>query len=113
MTKVVNVYYHAYDVYVGNPQGGTDPRELQPGEYGFLGNPWNHLSDPGEAQRKYEKYFLQRVRKDRRFRLAVLSLQGQRLGCFCEEGQGCHADFLKRWLEAQALASRQRSKHRA
>jgi hypothetical protein len=103
-TAIVNLYNEGYDVYVGSPRDGLDPREVQPGDYGFLGNPFADMADSDEAIAAYRDYFLDRVRNDRRFRLAVLAIRGKRLGCFCEEGERCHAEAIAEWLEGQRKA---------
>lgn len=103
-TQVVNIYASSYDVYTGSPQTGVDPRDIPPGQYGFLGNPFQDSSDPQEAAEMFREYFLQRVGEDRRFRLAVIAIWGKKLGCFCEEGETCHADVVAEWLEGQRKA---------
>lgn len=103
-TRIVNVYEESYDVYVGSPYDGISPKDIQPGEYGFLGNPYEDMADSKEALELYCKYFAERLANDRRFRFAVLAIRGKRLGCFCEEGEHCHADIIVRWLERQGQA---------
>lgn len=104
VTQTVNVYEESYDVYVGSPSDGISPQDIQPGEYGFLGNPFEDISDKKESIDLYCKYFAERLAKDRRFRFAVLAIRGKRLGCFCEEGETCHADIIVRWLEKHRKA---------
>lgn len=98
-TQVVNIYTHQFDAFIGEPHDERDPRTLRVGEHGFLGNPFRDGS-PEENLARYEAYFLERVRTDRRFRLAVLSLYGKRLGCYCE-GDACHGEIIAEWLEGQ------------
>lgn len=107
VTRTVNIYREGYDVYVGSPKPGVNPRDVAPGQYGFLGNPYADLLDEEERTSLYREYFLQRVKDDRRFRLAVLAIRGRRLGCFCEEGESCHADVIAEWLEPHAKAHHQ------
>lgn len=106
-TRIVNVYRQGYDVYAGSPQNGVSPRDVSPGQFGFLGNPFEDSCDEQERLVNYREYFLDRIRNDRRFRLAVLAIRGKRLGCFCEEGQSCHADIISDWLEGNRDAHRQ------
>jgi hypothetical protein len=106
-TRIVNVYRGGYDVYVGSPQSGIKPEEIAPGEYGFLGNPFEDICDPDDRMARYREYFLDRVAEDRRFRLAVLAIRGKRLGCFCEDGQSCHAEVIAEWLEIHRDAHHQ------
>lgn len=103
-TRIVNIYRDGYDVYVGSPRDGTDPRDIAPGAYGFLGNPFADMADPQESIEAFREYFVERLRTDRQFRLAVLAIRGKRLGCFCEEGESCHADVIAEWLEGQRKA---------
>ena len=103
-TRIVNVYQQGYDVYAGSPQDGVSPEGIAPGQYGFLGNPFEDSCDPEERLSRYREYFLDRVRADRRFRLAVLAIRGKRLGCFCEDGESCHADVISEWLEVHREA---------
>lgn len=106
-TKVVNIYESSYDVYVGSTQSGTDPRKIPPGQYGFLANPFQDSCDQDESLELFREYFLERVGSDRRFRLAVISVWGKRLGCFCVDGEICHADIIAEWLETQRQAHHQ------
>lgn len=100
-TKVVNLYNESYDVYAGSPQSGIDPQEIAPGQYGFLGNPYQDSCDHEESLYLFQEYFMGRLKSDRQFRLAVLSIRGKKLGCFCEHGERCHADIVADWLEGQ------------
>lgn len=104
-TKVVHIYGAPFHAYIGSPHDEGDPRELRVGEYGFLGNPFTD-GTPEENLARFEAYFRERVRSDRRFRLAVLSLYGRNLGCICD-GESCHGEVIADWLEEQ------RSQHRA
>ena len=97
-TRLVDIFTSPYEAYIGGPHDGSDPRELEPGQLGFLGNPFT----PGSLEdrlARFEDYFKQRMADDQRFRLAVLSLYGRRLGCFCED-ERCHGEIIADWLEA-------------
>lgn len=95
-TKVCNIYESSYDCYVGPPHDGRDPRELQVGQLGWLANPFIDGSVE-ENNRLFERYFIERVSSDKRFKLGVLSLYGRRLGCLCD-GEDCHALAVTNWL---------------
>jgi len=98
-TQIVDLFRESYDVYVGCPRDGVDPRELAPGTPGFLGNPFVE-GTPEENLNRYRNYFMDRVLNDRRFKLAVLSLYGRRLGCICSLSS-CHAQVIVQWLHSQ------------
>lgn len=98
-TRLVNLFASSYDAYVGSPSDGTDPRQVPPGAPGFLGNPFEDGTSEDNLIR-FRHYFLDRVSHDRRFRLAVLSLYGRRLGCTCEQpDENCHGTVIVEWLE--------------
>jgi hypothetical protein len=100
-SEIVNVFREAYDVYVGSPSDGKDPREVPPGGYGFLGNPFTE-GDQEEQIELFRDYFLKRIEEDRQFRLAVQAIRGRRLGCFCSPST-CHAQVIVSYLDARHL----------
>jgi hypothetical protein len=93
----VDLFSEAYDVYMGCPSDKTDPREIEPGHPGFLGNPFYDGSFQ-ENLLWFKHYFLERLERDRRFRKSVLSLHGCRLGCVCDIGTYCHAHIVADWI---------------
>ncbi len=95
-TRIVDMFGSAYDVYIGGPHDGSDPRLLAPGQLGFLGNPFTSGSLEDRLS-CFEAYFDERTSSDRRFLLAVLSLYGKRLGCMCED-ERCHGELIVAWL---------------
>lgn len=99
-TRVVNLFAHPYQSYVGKRSDGSDPREVRVGDPGFLGNPFEDGTGEDNYLR-FKHYFLERVDNDRRFRLAVLSLYGRNLGCVCEQPcENCHANVIVEWIDA-------------
>jgi len=101
-TSVVNIYHKLpYDSYIGRPRGGRDPRDVPPGEYGFLGNPFPLGKDNREESiANFRTYFLDRVERDAAFREAVLRCRDKTLACFCKP-KSCHGDVIAAWLDAQ------------
>lgn len=101
-TKLVNLFSSSFDVYIDSPfseDDSVDPRDLRPGEYGFLGNPFKS-GTVNENLEKYEEYFLERVKTDRYFYRAVLSLYGKRLGCLGDPSVS-HGKTILKWLHYQ------------
>ena len=101
MTEVVNIYHKLpYDVYIGRPRGGVDPRNVTPGEYGFLGNPFPMGKDNrDESIAKFKQYFLDRLQHDETFRQAVLKLKDKTLACFCAP-RACHGHVIAEYLDS-------------
>lgn len=99
-TRVVNIKSDPYDVYIGRAGKGQD---------GYFGNPYRIggycqrcellLPEAKDAVRCFKHYFLERLRTDHSFKIAVLSLDGKVLGCFCKPGP-CHGDVIAEWLES-------------
>jgi hypothetical protein len=99
--SVVNLFRNPYDVYIGSPRDGRDPREIQPGAPGFLGNPFT-TGTPEENLEDFRRYFRRRLQSDRQFRLAVAAIRGRRLGCVClEDEPHCHGHVISDWLEGR------------
>ena len=108
-TKVVNLSNETYDVYIGR---GIEyhthmlARDIKSGEEGWLGNPhpigWcdicstYHTRD--ECIQKFKEDFYKKIKSDAGFKKSVLSLQGNRLGCYCKP-KNCHGDIIKQWIE--------------
>lgn len=84
-TKVVNRRAEKFDVYIG--RGSS------------FGNPFVIGVDGTreEVIEKYREWFQNRLRNDR-FRRAVESLRGKRLGCYCKPF-ACHGDVIVEYLE--------------
>jgi hypothetical protein len=105
-TTVVNMHHKVpFDVYCGRPRGGRDPRQVPPGQPGFLGNPFPLGSDSREESiARFREYFLARVESDERFRASVLACRGKTLACFCKP-RACHVDVVAAWLDAEGPQS--------
>jgi len=103
-TTVVNIYHKLpYSIYGGRPRGGRNPRDVPPGEYGFLGNPFPMGKDDREESiAKFRTYFLDRVESDLPFREAVLSARDKAIACFCKP-KSCHCDVIAEWLDEQPV----------
>ena len=85
MTRVVNKYREAYDVYIGRPSIFGNPFSVK--EYGREG-----------CIAKYKDYFYERIASDVKFKEAVLKLKDKTLGCFCKP-LACHGDVIKEYLD--------------
>ena len=90
MTRVVNIRYNLYDVYIGRAGHGQD---------GYFGNPFP-LED--ETQRfevlaQYREYFYKRLAEDPEFKRRIHELRGKVLGCFCKP-KTCHGDIIAHYL---------------
>lgn len=96
-TELVNLFSSSYDIYIDLPTSNTDPRDLAPGEYGFLGNPFQEEENSNE---KFANYFLNRVQKDPYFARAVRAMYGKRLGCLGEPSDS-HGQVILKWLEKE------------
>jgi hypothetical protein len=98
-TVPVNLFVSSYDVYVDGPDDGRDPREIPVGQPGFLGNPFSDGSAEDNLY-QYKRYFLERISTDDRFKKAVMSIYGLRLGCVSDPDQYSHGRFVAEWLNA-------------
>jgi hypothetical protein len=89
-TKVVNMKYEEFDVYIGRAGRGQD---------GYFGNPF--VLQVGEARgsslEKYRVYFHDRLKTDPEFRKRTLELKGKTLGCFCKPYPS-HGDIIAEYL---------------
>ena len=104
-TRVTNVKYHRFDVYVGQRM----PRELyRTGETdGVFGNKFHHLKDFDSNGwrawvKPYVDYLFARLQTEPKFFAAVQGLHGKALGCWCKNVDLesphqplCHGDILK------------------
>lgn len=88
MTTVVNIRHEQFDEYCGRGS--------------IFGNPFEIGLD-GERERVIERYrnWFYHTIKDNRFKEAVLSLRGKKLGCFCKQLDkevACHVDVIVEYL---------------
>jgi hypothetical protein len=98
MTEIVNLRTDKFDVKITrHPRLGV----TEPPNFGCFGNPYPvEQFGREECIARYREYFYHRVEHDEPFRLAVLSLQGKKLACFCKP-LACHGDIIKGWLDGQ------------
>jgi hypothetical protein len=96
-TELVNLFSSSYDIYIDLPATNTDPRTLAPGEYGFLGNPFEGEDDGNE---KFKSYFLKRVNNDPYFARSVRAMYGKRLGCLGDP-RDSHGQIVLNWIERE------------
>jgi hypothetical protein len=89
-TRVVNLKYTDYDVYIGRAGKGKD---------GYFGNPFPIVKGArrGSTIAAYRGYFYQRLKDDPEFKRRVLELKGKALGCFCKPAE-CHGDVIAEYL---------------
>ena len=89
-TRVVNIKYEEYDVYIGRAGRGQD---------GYFGNPFPLLpgQSRGSSLDKYKVYFYDRLKTDPEFREKIHGLKGKTLGCFCKP-YPCHGDIIAEYL---------------
>ena len=109
-TRVVNLNHEEYDVYIGR---GSNPRVhmltegIRPGEEGWLGNPhpigWCAICGREHTREdcieEFRKDFYEKLSRDPEFKMAVLSLKGKRLGCYCKPKK-CHGDVIRDYIES-------------
>ncbi|GHV53437.1 hypothetical protein FACS1894181_17240 [Bacteroidia bacterium] len=86
MTKTVNIYASAFDVYIGRAGKGQD---------GYSGNPFRLRAgeDRGATIERYREYFHNRLETDPEFKRRVHELKGRTLGCFCKP-YPCHGGVI-------------------
>jgi hypothetical protein len=91
-TKVVNIRYEEYDVYIGRKGRGHD---------GYFGNPFvlQIGEQRGSSLEKYRVYFYERLETDPEFRRRIHELKGKTLGCFCKP-YPCHGDIIAEYLKS-------------
>jgi hypothetical protein len=89
-TKVVNMKYEDFDVYIGRAGRGQD---------GYFGNPFVlQVGEPrGSSLEKYRVHFHERLKTDPEFRKRINELKGKTLGCFCKP-YPCHGDIIAEYL---------------
>lgn len=100
-TRVANIKYQDYDVYVGRAGKGHD---------GYFGNPIKPYKlcqvcgardhHPGETIDCFATYFAERIAVDAEYRRRVFELKDKVLGCFCHPKK-CHAKVIAAWLDAR------------
>jgi uncharacterized small protein (DUF1192 family) len=103
-TRVGHCRRDDIDVYIGRGNAGQDVTNSEPGEHGWLGNPF-HVEDYGleGCIERFRDVFETRLQEDEAFRRAVRRLAGQTLGCWCRrvdaDGPACHGDVIAEWAD--------------
>jgi len=97
MTKVVNLNFEKYDVYIGRPGHGKD---------GYFGNKHpvdrycpicKKIHTRAEAIAAFKVDFYSRIENDKQYKQRILALKDKVLGCFCKPGK-CHGDIIAEFL---------------
>lgn len=108
-TKVVNLFYEEYDVYIGRKDGFNNS--------GIYGNPFyigQEIDLTGDGKKTivdrkmsiqlYGLFFAHMIiRQDDigdYFRKRIKELKGKQLGCFCKPKE-CHGDVIVKYLEEE------------
>lgn len=86
MTKIVHIRREKYDVYIGRPGPWGNPFVI--GRYG----------DRDRCIDAYEFQLRQELAQSSERRMALLALDGKRLGCYCAPRR-CHGDVLIKLIE--------------
>lgn len=106
MTRIVNIKFEEFDLYIGRPGKGQS---------GYYGNPHNigyckickKEHDREECLKEYKKYFYNRINNDPKFKEKILELKDKTLGCFCKTPLDptikCHGDIIKEYLDGQTV----------
>lgn len=98
MTKVVNLKFEPYEVYIGRAGHGKD---------GYFGNPHpvdrycslcRTIHNRTEAIAAFKVDFYSRIEHDSQYKQRILALKDKTLGCFCKPGK-CHGDIIVEYLE--------------
>lgn len=99
------------DTYIGRGYDQVALGDVDPGEKGWLGNPWTVEECDGgreEAIARYNVAFKAKLRSDEEFRSAVAELQGDTLGCWCQAEQEdpedddtnrCHGEVIAHYVD--------------
>ena len=85
MCYVVNIRKEVADVYIGRPS--------------MFGNPFamRDESQRNDVVEKFKKYFFKRLKSDSKFAIAVDSLKGKKIGCYCAPRR-CHGHVIAQYL---------------
>ena len=86
MTRVVHCKKEPYDVYIGRPTIFGNPHRI------------SAKMDRPTVIALYRTYLRERMKRDEKFRNAILSLKGKVIGCWCKPLQ-CHGDVIVEIVE--------------
>lgn len=96
-TKVVNIRYDQYDVYIGRPGKG---------EEGYFGNPilLKNSQTKGSTIDEFRKYFYNRIENDLVFKQRVeVELLNKRLGCFCKQKEITNPTEIQKLIKTKNI----------
>lgn len=94
-TKVVNVHYQPFDVYIGRQHGKYHPKGDSIWHNPFITGQDGTRED---VIRLYEEYIRARLQQGNISVRDLLRLRGKKLGCFCKP-RDCHGDVLLKLIE--------------
>ena len=94
-TKVVNVHYQPFDVYIGRQHGKYHPKGDSIWHNPFITGQDGTRED---VIRLYEEYIRARLQQGNISVRDLLRLRGKKLGCFCKP-KDCHGDVLLKLIE--------------
>ena len=103
-TTVINIRHtKLYDVYIGRPSLFGNPFKMGPG------------CTREQSVAQFEDYFHRRVKRDLAFRVAVASLRGKVLGCYCKQlthHVACHGDVYADYLNMEGRDGKQERRNK-
>ena len=96
-TRVVNIRWDKYDIYIGRAGKGMD---------GFFGNPHvigyckicQRHHDREDAIEAFRQEFIAKINSDDFYKKSINLLRGKVLGCFCKP-EACHGDVYTDYFE--------------
>lgn len=91
--------------YIGRGRNQCSMADTEPGSRGWLGNPYT-VEEYGRERclELFEKHFARKLLIDKSFCRAILTMLGNRLGCWCrrfdEDSPACHGDIIVEYARA-------------
>lgn len=105
-TRVGHTKADPTDTYIGRGPGGRHLHTTEEiGARGWLGNPYPVGDDYTREQSiaEFREDFEHRLEHDPAFREAVAALDGDHLGCWCQQldddAPACHGEVIAEWVE--------------
>ena len=104
-TQVGHCKADEMDEYVGRGPGGRDMLSAEePGQHGWLGNPFTVKTYGREGSiKRFRTVFVDKLERDEEFREAVSDLSGKVLGCWCQrledDEPACHAEVISKYAD--------------
>jgi hypothetical protein len=88
------------DLYVGRGRLRCNLHSSEPGEWGWLGNPYDEgIFGLDACIEMYAKAFISKMQADPEFAARIRSLDVDRVLCWCQLDKNCHGDFIVAYLE--------------